>query len=950
MGPMVACLLWALGVGWCWGMDGPVSNAAAASSGADVLHGESGAAPGSGTGRSIHGHVAPDQQNMEDELLRSQMEWCERHPGGCSCSSCVRGMGMADGRSFEVGVIGLEYFVVAPSKTRAVNRCPHAARGWSLDQTCQAGIPMAFEQSEKMHNEAMRLLEERTGGFGRGSGSGGRGGFLQPLPNPMAMRAGYAAARAEEARTRGYAASWEPPPVWVAGRASPVGAGWNMVLSQCGHHIVYEPLWQTIWPPRNNLVAWQELSETWNEAVRAGVNPSPQFVLGAETLEALVARTESVELVPDGFARVRASYLAVEVEDDGTFAPLFVPWDFTAKSKRGLRVQGMPVQQRTWEAKVAMEKYVAAREALHVASAEVAASRGALAAAAADLPHLVQEGLPVARADAMVPEQGEGVRVARDPAARGTYEGGAGNGGEEDLPQGNRSRSRSRPQSIAVEPAQLGTDEALLANGARIFHESEAHGVAIVGPGALQAVDATGGISTTATGAEGVAHGHGDLGAGALLDAAAQGGSAAAASGSPGRGRSLSRSAADSAKRARVEQPLARPAEASAAASGDGEGHCAGGAHPHRNRHTGGLGLRSALSAFQLAWGFGGGQEAAEAPVGLAEEASVRADQTPACHVAEMEAAPSPHVGEASAGKTAGAEPSAPVAEGLAAPDEKSHWREGGWAKSDEPGEPEWWSGQWRHSPTRWGADAAEGQDRASGSGSAWAAAGHAGDAAGPTSATRGAGIPWAQAAAAVASASPGPMARKGNWGKSLLALLRHGGTKDKNSGIRPFAQHLVIRDVPDLPDAQWATLDSLGSAMRIIMVRKLLFFILFREEEGLLANDKVSRHYVLGELGADGLKVFLGALPSDQWHGTVEEAAWARLPHLVIRSGMDEAPRRVRISGNDFAGLAEHTAPLANSPWVPVLGSLAEDGRTHQLDWVHATTHERRFGQVPLM
>jgi hypothetical protein len=193
-------------------------------------------------------------------------------------------------------------------------------------------------------------------------------------------------------------------------------------------------------------------------------------------------------------------------------------------------------------------------------------------------------------------------------------------------------------------------------------------------------------------------------------------------------------------------------------------------------------------------------------------------------------------------------------------------------------------------------------------------------------------------------------MARKGNWGKSLLALLRHGGTKDKNSGIRPFAQHLVIRDVPDLPDAQWATLDSLGSAMRIIMVRKLLFFILFREEEGLLANDKVSRHYVLGELGADGLKVFLGALPSDQWHGTVEEAAWARLPHLVIRSGNAEAPRRVRISGNDFAGLAEHTAPLANSPWVPVLGSLAEDGRTHQLDWVHATTHERRFGQVPLM
>ncbi len=62
-----------------------------------------------------------------------------------------------------------------------------------------------------------------------------------------------------------------------------------MVLSLCGHHIVYEPLWQTIWPPRNNLGAWKQLSETWNEAVRVGVNPSPQFVLCTETLEELVA-------------------------------------------------------------------------------------------------------------------------------------------------------------------------------------------------------------------------------------------------------------------------------------------------------------------------------------------------------------------------------------------------------------------------------------------------------------------------------------------------------------------------------------------------------------------------------------------------------------------------------------------------------------------------------------
>ena len=137
---------------------------------------------------------------------------------------------------------------------------------------------------------------------------------------------------------------------------------------------------------------------------------------------------------------------------------------------------------------------------------------------------------------------------------------------------------------------------------------------------------------------------------------------------------------------------------------------------------------------------------------------------------------------------------------------------------------------------------------------------------------------------------------------------------------------------------------------MRILVVRKLLNYVLFREEEGLLANDKVSRHFVLGELGVDGLRVFLGARPADQWHDSVDEAAWARLPHLVVRSGEDVAPQRVRISPDDFAGLAEHLVPLANSPWFPVLGSLAEDGRAHRLDWVHGTTRERRVGQVPLL
>ena len=67
-------------------------------------------------------------------------------------------------------------------------------------------------------------------------------------------------------------------------------------------------------------------------------------------------------------------------------------------------------------------------------------------------------------------------------------------------------------------------------------------------------------------------------------------------------------------------------------------------------------------------------------------------------------------------------------------------------------------------------------------------------------------------------------------------------------------------------------------------------------------------------------------------------------------RSGNDEAPIRVHVSASDFAGLVEHTAPLAHSPRAPVLGGLAEDGRTHKLDWVHGVTNERQFGQVPIL
>ena len=495
-----------------------------------------------------------------------------------------------------------------------------------------------------------------------------------------------------------------------------------------------------------------------------------------------------------------------------------------------------------------------------------------------------------------------------------------------------------------MEVSRAGTEETTLAGGARSDDASDGTGLA---PGAVAVVEVAG-------------PGLGGRDDGAPLAGAAGGGSAAAASGSPTRGRSRARAAADAAKRARVEQQLGQPPEASASASpaaseGGGQVHGSG-----RERPTGGEGFRAVMRTnFQRAWGLGGGQAAAFAPVapaGKAELAGERPEDPQAIQVAEKEAdrdlratwlglelepalahpPPAPQVVAAA---------QVVVGPAVAPADGAPHW-ESGWAAADVPKESGWWSGQWGRSPSLWGADSADGP----GTDSAGVAVGYAGVAAGPASASRGAGVPWAQAAAAGASTSPGPLGRKGgNWGKSLLALLRHGGSKDK-SGNRPFARHLVNKDVPDLAEAQWATLEALGSEMRILMVRKLLSYILFREEEGLQTEDRVARHFVLGELGAGGINVFLGALQSDERFGTAEEAEWARSPHLVIRSGTHEAPRRVRISGSDFAGLVEHLAPMAQSPWIPELGGLAVDGRTHQLDWVHDVTKERIVGQVPLL
>ena len=81
----------------------------------------------------------------------------------------------------------------------------------------------------------------------------------------------------------------------------------------------------------------------------------------------MVLANRADDAAASGFARVRAGYLAMEVEDDGSFTPMFMQWDTTPQGNRGPRIPEMPVQQRTWEAKQAAEKYVAALQALAAA-------------------------------------------------------------------------------------------------------------------------------------------------------------------------------------------------------------------------------------------------------------------------------------------------------------------------------------------------------------------------------------------------------------------------------------------------------------------------------------------------------------------------------------------------------------------------------------------------------
>ncbi len=189
---------------------------------------------------------------------------------------------------------------------------------------------------------------------------------------------------------------------------------------------------------------------------------------------------------------------------------------------------------------------------------------------------------------------------------------------------------------------------------------------------------------------------------------------------------------------------------------------------------------------------------------------------------------------------------------------------------------------------------------------------------------------------------SPGDGAGKkgGNWGKVLLALLRHGGSM--SGGVRPFLNHLVQKSVPGAEWFKWARLDVLASELRITDMAQLLEYMLYRKDE-VAFGDTALRHFVLGELDMDGgFVVHMGSPPKDQFFRSQEAVDKAARPHLLVRAGENTPPRHMQIAPDQFAALAMHRGAGVSSKWWPSLGKVEEDGKYVGINWRH-----RETGQV---
>ena len=161
------------------------------------------------------------------------------------------------------------------------------------------------------------------------------------------------------------------------------------------------------------------------------------FVRGQETLEELVAWSNSPGEVVDGFARPRASYMAVETEEDGTFNPRFVHWNTTHRAVRGPRVPDMPAQLRLAEAREAKQRFEAATAPSVVAT--LAATH--TGTAAGPLQGLM--GDAAARPAVAELASGRVHRPSSGPEADEASVAARGVGGTP-VPKGERSRSRTR--------------------------------------------------------------------------------------------------------------------------------------------------------------------------------------------------------------------------------------------------------------------------------------------------------------------------------------------------------------------------------------------------------------------------------------------------------------------------------------------------------------------------
>ena len=159
------------------------------------------------------------------------------------------------------------------------------------------------------------------------------------------------------------------------------------------------------------------------------------------------------------------------------------------------------------------------------------------------------------------------------------------------------------------------------------------------------------------------------------------------------------------------------------------------------------------------------------------------------------------------------------------------------------------------------------------------------------------------------------------SWSKTIMALVRHGGSPDKVTGARPFLDMLVEKTVPGLGHrvSRWARLEDLAEAMGVADTKRLLQFLVMHEDsaaESWEGKPPKVRHAVCLEM-ADGQEptVLVGAYGKDISARREGHAGELRLPFVQMAQAKGQAPGQgvtFKVANNAFLQLVDNLAPGA--------------------------------------